>query len=117
MSSCIQQNKIIWGSGWYAIADDELENRWFLAPIEFFKKNGYCPDGYEYLDTLTDEQIDDLEEQCIGPDPNYPKGFYECMESCIRYSEGMDMEQQRQLLKASGFTVDDIPPWHWDRLL
>jgi hypothetical protein len=109
----------IWGGGWYAIPDTDeefRENYWSLAPIKFFDEKGHRPDGWEWEkpEGLSNEEFDKFIDE-YGCDPEIPDEFSYCMESTIECNKKISMEEQKQILKDFGYTVDNIPKWWYDR--
>lgn len=106
----------IWGGGWYAIPDMDGENHWSLAPVKFFDEKGRCPGGWEWEtpEGLSSEEFHEFIDE-HGCEPEIPKGFRYCMESTIECNKKISMEEQKQILKDFGYTVDNIPKWWYDR--
>lgn len=107
----------IWGKGWYAIPDidNENENLWFLSPIEYFDKHGHCPNGWEWeKPNVSDEEFEEFVDK-HGYEPIIPEEFSYCMESAIECVEMLTKEQQKQILRDFGFTVDNVPEWYYNR--
>lgn len=113
-------NPYIWQNGWYAILNDDSEEndvQWWVAPKDHFDERGYCSDGWEWkIPTALRKEgrLDEFIEE-YGCEPNIPKGFVYCMESCIEGPSNKSVEEQRQILKDFGFTVDNIPKWGYER--
>ena len=102
----INQNPIIWGKGWYAIYDDE-DDYWCVAPIEFFDKYHHCSDGWEWdkPEGMSDDEFNKFVKE-NGCEPNPPKGFSYCMESCIRCDiDNMSYKYQELEFINAGFTI------------
>lgn len=93
--------KQIWGIGWYAIYDEEYDG-YFLSPIDFYEKHGYCPDGPKFIE-MTDEIEDFLNRYCDG-DTNciLPPNFESVMESFVVYKGDGDPNKE---LEEFGFTI------------
>ena len=115
---------LIWHKGWYAIYDDDNKNyqdeyhRWWVAPIEYFNEKGYCAGGWEWEKPEQFKNDEEAFEQFIedyGFEPDAPKGFSYCMESCLEGPKNKTKEEQKQILKDFGFTVDNIPKWGYER--
>ena len=105
----------IWGDGWYAIPDIDYKN-WSLAPIKFFDEKGYCPDGWEWEkpEGLSNDELDDFIDE-HGCEPEIPSPFAYCMESTIECRKKISKQEQKQILKEFGYTVDNIPKWYYER--
>lgn len=111
-----EQNPLIWGDGWYAIQHD-ANDCWYLAPKKFFDELGHCPDGWEWdiPEGMDDEEFDEYVDE-YGCEPEIPDEFRYCAEVCISCTdEDLSIEEQKEILKNSGFIVDNIPAWWYDR--
>lgn len=106
----------IWGEGWYALKHHYDTKIWWLAPIKFFDEHGYCPDGWEW-DRPEGMSADDLENfiDDYGFEPKIPKQFVYCMESAIKCTEDLNQEEQKEILKKFGYTVDNVPKWRFEK--
>ena len=103
----VEQVPEIWGDRWYAMYDKE-NDYWWVAPIKFFDEHGHCPDGWEWDRPygLSDDEFDDFLDE-FGCEPNPPKGFSYCMESCLRCTTGKTYEDQKASFEKAGYIVRD----------
>jgi len=93
-------NPDIWGNGWYAILSEEehFPGFWF-APIDFYDKNGHCPDGLEFLSEEMQEKYQNI---CADMPIELPEGFECTMEGFAEYTGN---EDPVVILREAGFEV------------
>lgn len=117
----------IWGSGWYAILDDNADPEdahpiWYFSPKEFFDEKGFCLDDPSDFWDLSAEIVVDgcimtmgeyLEDN--GFDPDIPEGFHYCIESGAECLVTGNIEEQKDILRKFGYIVDNVPPWAYNR--
>lgn len=98
----------IWGDGWYSIYDAE-NNYWWVAPIKYFDENGHCPDGWDWEkpEGFSDDDLADFIDE-HGCEPNPPRGFSYCMESCIECDTIASFERQKEAFEKAGYTIKDF---------
>lgn len=98
--------KIIWGDGWYAIKDEDVEGYW-LAPKRFYEENEHCPNSLsDFVEDITEELQDFFDSWCGNDALCIPPEEFDCtMESFITHPRFGCGPSADKILERNGFTV------------